>query len=478
MGESQSPRELTGKKLYGYAFGNFGFMLASMIAGSYSFIFYTYTMNLDPIYSAMGSSISGITGAICSILFGVIIDNKKPGRFGKRRPFILFGLPVWIITIIMNWTPPLPIPIGDQTVVYWPTIAYIWTLGIIRSISGTMIGIAMMSMLPEQSQTLKNRTKVAEVQGILQIVSSVFSIGLPMILQSVIDRDNAKYWESSGPFIISIIIIMSSILTAIGTILLIIMFFTVDEKFLKGMEFEKKSVIDTFKQTFVPIKDNNYRKFLGMRIFNSIGGTMIGMMVIPFVTYVLGRGKTVEQADFLFLFYPFVSITTKFLWLWIWKKIHIWTGGDVMKSYKRCMTVYVLTAAGEAIFFLVYSFEVTLILFFLIYGALLGSMFSMNLFSPILMNAIIDEGAKKIALEMSQTSTINFDQVVSRISGSYYGLLNFSFSISGAVTTYIVGLIFSGNEKNYIVINSIFVAMSFFFFLSWVLLRTIKIELK
>lgn len=481
MGEtqssSQSPRELRGKKLYGYAFGNFGLMLASMIAGSYSFIYYTYTINLDPAYSAMGSSISGFTGAIFSIIFGVIIDNKKPGRFGKRRPFILLGLPVWIITIILNWTPPLPPP-AETTVIYWPTIAYVWTLGIIRSISGTMIGIAMMSMLPEQSQTLKNRTKVAEVQGILQIVSSVFSIGIPMILQSVIDRDSAKYWESSGPFIISAIIIISSILTAIGTILLIFMFFTVDEKFLKNMEFEKKSVIDTFKQTFVPIKDKNYRKFLGMRVFNSIGGTMIGMMVIPFVTYVLGRGKTTSQADFLFLFYPFVSITTKFLWLWIWKKIHKWTGNDIMKTYKRCMTVYVLSAAAEAIFFYVFTFEITLILFFLIYGALLGSMFSMNLFSPPLMNAIIDEGAKKIALKMSKEKNVNYEQVVSQISGSYYGLLNFSFSISGAVTTFFVGLIFSGNEKNYLVINSIFVSMSFFFFLSWILLRTIKIELK
>ena len=477
MGESHSLRELTGKKLYGYAFGNFGLMLASMIAGSYSFIYYTYTINLNPAYSAMGASISGFTGAICSILFGVIIDNKKPGKFGKRRPFILFGLPVWIITVILNWTPPLPPP-AETTVIFWPTIAYVWTLGIIRSISGTMIGIAMMSMLPEQSQTLKNRTKVAEVQGILQIISSVFSIGIPMILQSVIDRDNAKYWESSGPFIISIIIIMSSILTAIGSILLIFMFFTVDEKFLKNMEFEKKSVINTFKQTFTPIKDKNYRKFLGMRIFNSIGGTMVGMMVIPFVTYVLGRGKTTQQGDFLFVFYPIVSITTKFFWLWIWKKIHKRNQFDIMKSYNMCMTVYVLSAAGEAVFFFVFSFEITLILFFLIYGTLLGAMFSMNLFSPPLMNAIIDEGARKIALKMSEEKNIRYDQVVSQISGSYYGLLNFSFSMSGAITTSIVGIIFAGNETNYIVINSIFVSMSFFFFLSWILLRTIKIELK
>jgi hypothetical protein len=94
------------------------------------------------------------------------------------------------------------------------------------------------------------------------------------------------------------------------------------------------------------------------------------------------------------------------------------------------------------------------------------------------MNAIIDEGAKKIALKMSKEKNINYEQVVSQISGSYYGLLNFSFSISGAVTTFFVGLIFSGNETNYLVINSIFVSMSFFFFLSWILLRTIKIELK
>ncbi|MHA1729371.1 MAG: MFS transporter [Promethearchaeota archaeon] len=476
MGESFSPRELKGKKLYGYVFGNFGLMLAGMIAGSYSFIYYTYTINLDPAYSAIGSSLSAFTGAICSIIFGVIIDNKKPGKFGKRRPFILYGLPVWIVTMIMIWTPPLPPP-SEHTVIWWPTIIYSWTLGVIRSISGTMIGIAMMSMLPEQSQTLKNREKVAEVQGILMIINSVFSIGIPMVLQSIIDRDNSKYWESSGPFVISFIITVSSILTVIGTIMLIFMFFTVDENFHKNGKFEKKSVINTFKQTFIPLKDKEYRKFLGMRIFNSIGGTMVGMMVIPFVTYVLGRGKTTEQASFLFVFYPFLSMTTKFLWLWIWKLIHKRTGRDIMKTYKRCMTVYVLSAAGECVFFFVYSFEITLILFYLIYGLFLGTMFSMNLFSPPLMNAIIDDGARKFALEMSKEKNIRYDQVVSQISGAYYGLLNFSFSISGAVTIFVVGFIFSGNEHNYFVINSIFVSMSFFFFLSWILLRTIKTKL-
>ncbi|MHA1728435.1 MAG: MFS transporter [Promethearchaeota archaeon] len=479
MNKNSSPRELNGWRLYGYALGNFGLLLAGMLVATYAYVYYVYTININSGYAAIGTSISLLTSAFGSIIFGVIIDNKKPGKLGKRRPFILIGLPIWVITTILIWFPPLP-PQAETTVIFLPTIAYFWIMNFIRAITRSLIGIALMSMLPEQSQTLKNREKVATVQTVLQIFSSVLSLGIPMILQSIMGGlTGATYWTSKGQFIKTFIIITSCSLTAIGFTLLLLSFFTIDESFHQRDEtFKKESVINAFKQTFIPLRDKECRKYLMMRVFSTIGGRIIGMCIIPFITYCLCNYYfTLEQNNFLFLYYPIVSLSSKLLWLWIWiqvrKKI-----GDILLTLKILYFVFIIASLMEGLFFWNYSFQLTLVLFYISFGTVLGAMFSSMRFSSPLFNAIIDEGAKKIALENKKKYGNNFDKAVSQISGSYYGLVNFSFSIVAAITTTVVGFIFTGNESNPLVINTVFMSMTFFYFISWLIIYTFKIKVK
>ncbi len=473
------PRELLGWRMYGYAFGNFGLMLVGMITGSYSIIYYTYVVNIDFGYASIGSSIAMLTMAFSSIIFGVLLDNKKPGKLGKRRPFILLGLPLWVLTTILIWLPPDKPPESLGTVIHWPAILWLWGLSFIRALSRSLIMISLSSMLPEQSQTLKNREDLAYLQTKLMIISSVFSVGIPMVLSSLIDIDTSQHWTADGEFAFIFIFTASLILTILGSIFLVTSFFAVDETFHKHLKFEKKSYSEAFIQIIRPFKDKEYRKYLGMRVFNSVGGRLVGISVIPLVGFVLGRGKTEAQASFLFLYYPIVSVTSKFLWLWIWRSIHKKTGSDVFKTYKWCMGVYVLSAAAEIVFFWEYSYELTLFLFYVTFGTMLGAMYAQNMFGPPILNAIVDEAAVKISLEEStQNNEVMKDQVVTRISGSYYGLINFSFSIGSAITSVIVGFVLSGNERNPFVINAVFCSMTVFYFFSWLLLRTIKVKLE
>ena len=85
------PRELHGKRLIGYALGNFGLILSNLLVGIFVFQFYVYTINLDSILTSVGISLQFIISAFSSILFGILADNKKPGKLGKRRPFLLYG---------------------------------------------------------------------------------------------------------------------------------------------------------------------------------------------------------------------------------------------------------------------------------------------------------------------------------------------------------------------------------------------------
>ena len=97
------------------------------------------------------------------------------------------------------------------------------------------------SMLPEQSQTHKNREKVASVGALLMIISSIIAVMIPMIIESVIeDPENVHWWQPSGALIIFFIPLIGSIFSFIGLITVILTILSVDESFHKSSDYVLK----------------------------------------------------------------------------------------------------------------------------------------------------------------------------------------------------------------------------------------------
>ncbi len=87
MSTITTPRELHGKRLFGYSLGDLGFTLPNMFTEVFIFQYYVYTINLNALLVSIGVTTQLIIGAIAAIIFGVIIDNKKPGKLGKDAHF-------------------------------------------------------------------------------------------------------------------------------------------------------------------------------------------------------------------------------------------------------------------------------------------------------------------------------------------------------------------------------------------------------
>ncbi len=71
MGAINTPRELHGSRLLGYAIGQFGLILTNMFVSVFIFQFYVYTINLDSILTSIGISIQLIFSAFSSIFLGL-----------------------------------------------------------------------------------------------------------------------------------------------------------------------------------------------------------------------------------------------------------------------------------------------------------------------------------------------------------------------------------------------------------------------
>ncbi len=467
MVEAAKPRELLGFRLFGYSIGDFGLSLVNILFGTFIFQFYVYTINLNSILVSVGISMQLIIGAIFSILFGVIVDNKKPGKYGKRRPFLLLALPLWVLANVLIWLPPWYAPQTDSF--FWPTALFFWFMIVIKAISGTLIFNVYLAMLPEQSQTQKNRKKVASNRAMFSIIASILALLLPLIVQSVLpDPQNVKWWQPSGELILLYIPIIGVLFAILGSITILFTYFSVNEKFHISSSINDKnktSFGSSFRQILVPIKDKKFSNFLAVRFFNSISGNTLGILVFPFLAIVL---KFRESEFFI---YVIVSIFSKISWYLIWRKIL--TKRSLTTKFSICIGFAVIASFLELLFLLEFLvFELKIFIFVLSIGTILGSMYSIPLFSIPIGATLVHEAAHKI--EKTNTS-----MAISKLSGAYYGALTFVASLGQTFSSLILGFILSGaNEKNPIIITLSLSSMGIFYMMSLLFIKRIKLNEK
>ena len=465
MSELSKPRELHGFRLFGYSIGQFGYFLTRLLISVFAFQYYVYTVNLDAILASIGISINLILNAIALIIFGVIADNKKPGRFGKRRPFMLYGLPIWVTSAILIWIPPWYCPKNNSF--YWPTALYFWIMLSLNVTSGSSIISAHLSMMPEQSQTYKNREKIAAWRAFFMITASILALLLPLMIQSILtDPKNVKWWEPSGKVILFYMPIIGVGFASFGLFSLILTFFSVDESFHKKStndNYKKLTLIETFRQMTIPAKDKKYRKFMAVSFFNAMASRILGLLVIPFLAFVLSfKGPE-------FFIYVIVSVSSKYAHFFLWKKVLKKYG--LLKTYWLCLFSTVIASFLELIFLVeILSFELEIVLFVITIGTVLGTMYAVNLFTTPLASALIYEAAE-------EKNERNLDKEVSNISGSYFGLQSFILAFGQSLSTIMIGFILSGaNEENPIIITITLASMGIFYFISLLFLRKINLK--
>ncbi|MFW9989444.1 MAG: MFS transporter [Candidatus Odinarchaeota archaeon] len=463
----EAPRELHGKSLIGYILGYFGIFMANMLVGTFIYQFYVYTINLNSLLTSVGVSFQLIINAIFSIIAGILADNKKPGKFGKRRPFLLYGLPLWVLSSIIIWFPP---KCPQDNKLFLPTAIFLWINLIITAIAGASIISVHFSMLPEQSQTHKNREKIATATTFLTIIASGLALMLPLIVQSILpEPKNVKWWEPSGKIILNAIPLIGIFFTIFGLITMIITFFSVDESFHNSanqqIRSSKISLKEYFKQMVAPFRDIKFRKYLGVRFTNGISGKILGTIIIPFLTYaLLFKGPK-------FYIYVIVSFSSKFIGFYIWRKLL--KKNSILKTYKICILAAVIASFMEIIFLIEgLSFEFVTVLFIITIGTVLGSMYGAVLFNPPLASLLIYEAADK-------EEESDFEEAVSGISGGYFGLSLFIMAMGQSFASILIGVVLAGpNEKNPIIITLTLSSMALFYLISLFFLSRIKLEEK
>ncbi|MFX0135138.1 MAG: MFS transporter [Candidatus Hodarchaeota archaeon] len=455
-------RTLKGAKLYGFSAGVLGQILPITLISAYIFIFFTYAVGLNALLVSIGTALGVVVLAFFAPIFGYLVDKKRPGRLGKRKPFLIWSLPLMIFSLIIIWYSPLAQQFGE---INWIISIFLWVFLITFYLAYALLRATYLSMIPEQSQVEDNRIKIGSLIGVFSILATVIGIFLPLIIQSrLITPDAIFYNPIDRQFLIEALPILGWIFAIFIIIFTLLAYFSTNEDFHK--ETDKETTLNedltikkVLKNIFRPFSDKNYYIFLFSMLISTIGIRLLVKNLTLFFTFVLN----LKGNAFVLFILPLVTFAVLGFIFWS-KRAH---SAGIKKSFidARWFTAISLILTG----ILLISMPNDILLWIarvLIAGVLFGLVVGYILPNPAI-SELVDNSPKELIDKMDSNS----------LSGSYFGTYLFVLNIGHALGDLILGVILMGpNAENSLAIGIVFPIAGILYFISNLILY--KMDLK
>ena len=114
------------KKLLGFSMVRMGNILQGLMIGEVTY-FATNSLGIAAAAISIGMAIKTAIDAVTDLLMGAIVDRTHT-KWGKARPWVLAGIPMWILTLLV-----FAVPRSLNCGLYYNLIhagqCYIWNYG-------------------------------------------------------------------------------------------------------------------------------------------------------------------------------------------------------------------------------------------------------------------------------------------------------------------------------------------------------------
>jgi GPH family glycoside/pentoside/hexuronide:cation symporter len=173
-----------------YGVGDTGLSLTSTILGAYFAIFLTDVVGISPGIAAAAIFIGRSWDYINDPIIGHISDRTR-SRWGRRRPFILFGsLPFALAFMLLWWRPPLD---GQIALAAYYALAYI-----VFDAAATFVYMPYFALTPDLTPDYDERTKLTTYRMFFSILASLIAFTLPLAIVGGFTPDHASRVMSMG----------------------------------------------------------------------------------------------------------------------------------------------------------------------------------------------------------------------------------------------------------------------------------------
>ena len=210
----------------GYGVGEFAGQFFFGFWGSYLSIFYTDQVGLAPGIVSMIFLIARIWDAVNDPLFGNIADRHRPHKkWGRYRPWILFGAPVLAVLSILVWHVPNLEGNGLK-------IAYVSITYILAGMAFSAVNVPYMSLQATLTTNSKSRGDVANIKGAFTFVGTSV---VNLFTMTFVTKLGGGAPNAKGYFLTGVVF------TIFGLILYFITFASTKEEYIVEQEITKVS---------------------------------------------------------------------------------------------------------------------------------------------------------------------------------------------------------------------------------------------
>lgn len=278
MTKKKENGKLSWKSVIGYGFGEAGSQFSWTLISSYLTVYYTDVVGLTPIVISVIMLVARICDAINDPMFGSIAENYTHTKWGRFRPYILFGAP---FLALFNCLTFLNLNIPNSAKSIWCAVTYI-CCGMAYTAVSISVGSLANCMTASNTERVRlnaSRNIIGNLAGLV-----VSAITMPLILAF----GGGSSSSARGYFIAALI------LSVISIPCFVICFSTTKEVISGGNQnATKKEKGSLYKSIIETLKDHDSRVLIiaMVLVLTAVMGR-VGIMAYYFI-YILNNAAAI-----------------------------------------------------------------------------------------------------------------------------------------------------------------------------------------
>lgn len=213
-----------------YGSGDLGFSLTGTIIGAYFLFFLTDVVGIKPAVAGIAILIGRTWDYLNDPLIGHLSDRTR-SKWGRRRPFLLFGaLPYALAFILMWYRPPFE---SQVTLAVYYAAAYV-----LFDAAATFVYMPYFALTPELTEDYDERTSLTSYRMFFSILGGLLAFTLPLMIVGTFTPANAGR-----------VLLMAAIFGLSSALPLFLVFFNTREKEEFAAQ-EKPKFLESLKAAF------------------------------------------------------------------------------------------------------------------------------------------------------------------------------------------------------------------------------------
>ena len=167
-----------------YGAGDLGFSLTTTIIGAYFLFFLTDVVVISPAVAGISILVGRTWDYINDPIIGHLSDRTR-SRWGRRRPFLLFGaIPFGLAFMLMWYRPPCE---GQVALTVYYAAAYV-----LFDAAATFVYMPYFALTPELTDDYDERTSLTSYRMFFSILGSLLAFTIPLMIVGTFTPANAS----------------------------------------------------------------------------------------------------------------------------------------------------------------------------------------------------------------------------------------------------------------------------------------------